>query len=136
MKFNYKILINVAVDPDDPYLRPAKHMRFGDIDPYQAGDLLAHTWTGDIDADDSLSAAWKAVQIHNMDSRPDGKIGPGFSAGDVVAVTHGPLTVHYASTGRDLIQVRPPFNISDKTYLDITAEQRTARDAAQAKAAS
>lgn len=125
MLFSYEVLINVALD--DRGFPSAKFCRF-DGPSYLLGDPLVRTWRGEMSGEDSLSAAWAVVDRHNRDDRPDGRVGPSFSQGDVVVLTpvDAPSeSVAYASMhGLSLEPVSvpdPSIVETSRSWRDVTA---------------
>ena len=55
----------------------------------EAGDLLIAGWVGimDVSSEHDLSAVEAVFREHNRDCRPDGRLAPSLSIGDVVVIT-------------------------------------------------
>lgn len=72
---NYDILINTEIEP----------RRY--LEGYVEGDELVLTFSGQLLSGGAIAPALALEQIwvkHNRDDRPDGKVGPSLSVGDVV----------------------------------------------------
>jgi hypothetical protein len=85
--YAYKKYTNVTFTADG-YL--AAHARFGKESRYVPGDKLVLTFTGTVHADDPLAACERLFAIHNSDDRPDGRLCPSLSCGDLVVVMLDP----------------------------------------------
>lgn len=114
----YVVLINVSFDPRQ-YL-----------DGYQPGDPMVETWRGEIeDESGTLGQMSQPVILeriyirHNREDRPDGRIGPSLSIGDVLCVGEQ----SFACRMRGFEEVPTPENITtDKSWVQIMDEKRKA----------
>ena len=96
--------------------------RFGR--PYEPGDRLVKGWTGEIDAYASPVDPSKSTMIaaellfgrHNRDDRPDGRMCPSMSVGDVIVF--GEVAVSVASMGFVFVTVDAADLITDRTWKE------------------
>ena len=95
---------------------------------YQPGDRLVKGWTGDVDVDrdvdrdDGLAAVMAAAaeQVfarHNRDDRPDGRLCPSMSVGDVVQFGETMLSVD--RFGWKAVTVDPADLITDRAWSQV-----------------
>lgn len=87
---------------------------------YQPGDRLVKGWEGDIahhPDDDPFAALEKLFMRHNRDDRPDGRLCPSMSVGDVVVL--GETAWSVASIGFEEVTLDPADLITDRTWLEI-----------------
>lgn len=132
MQYCYRVLINIqpmttTIPGSDPgsYIPAKWHpSRWGvGLGGYMPGDRLVQTYRGAIDAPDPLDAAWAVVVRHNRDDRPDGRLGPSFSVGDVVAIFHHGREEFWASSGVDLVPIGRPTDVeTGKGWVDCLTE--------------
>lgn len=89
---------------------------------YEPGDTLIAGWAGTIDAEqlDSEAAvraiAERIFERHNADDRPDGRLCPSMSVGDVIAF--GEIAVTVERCGFSRCQIDPADVIADRTWRD------------------
>jgi len=88
--------------------------------PYEPGDRLVKGWSGEIEVglvpsfDDIVEIIYA---LHNRDDRPDGRLCPSMSVGDVVIVGESALSV--ASIGFIRVAVDPADLIVDRTWSEV-----------------
>jgi hypothetical protein len=89
--------------------------------PYEPGDRLVKGWSGEIDMIWITGGFDEVVEViyslHNRDDRPDGRLCPSMSIGDVVIV--GEIAVSVASIGFVRVAVDPADLIVDRTWTEV-----------------
>ena len=86
---------------------------------YQPGDRLVRGWQGRMSfqpGDDVELIAERLFYRHNMDDRPDGRMCPSMSVGDVIVI--GEVAVSVASLGFQVVQLDAADLITDKTWSE------------------
>lgn len=88
--------------------------------PYEPGDRLVRGWTGEIPyvvTPELLMETAEALYTnHNRDSRPDGKLCPSMSIGDVIIIGEVALSVDHM--GFKHVDVDSNDLITDKTWKE------------------
>jgi hypothetical protein len=87
--------------------------------PYEPGDRLVKGWSGDIEvANADFDGLVEVIYAkHNRDDRPDGRLCPSMSVGDVVVIGETALSV--ASIGFIRVAVDPADLITDRTWTEV-----------------
>lgn len=83
---------------------------------YEPGDRLVKGWTGEV-ATPSVAALDDIFARHNRDDRPDGRLCPSMSVGDVIIL--GDTAWSVASFGFKPVTVDPADLIADRTWTEI-----------------
>lgn len=110
----YEILINVS---DDKFLRDDPHHNAEYVFVYRG-------WARSDNTDHLLDDIYS---IHNRDDRPDGRLGPSLSIGDVVALELGGEFgfANYGCTRTGWVLMDDLFHVErSKTYLQIIKEKK------------
>ena len=89
------------------------------IRPYEPGDRLVQGWTGEVEIDsDNFDRLVEVIYArHNRDDRPDGRLCPSMSIGDVIIIGETALSV--ASIGFVRVAVDPADLITDRTWTEM-----------------
>jgi len=88
--------------------------------PYEPGDRLVKGWTGDVEVVAELTATQTLELLfarHNHDDRPDGRLCPSMSIGDVVII--GEVAWSVASIGFVRVAVDAADLIVDRTWAEV-----------------
>jgi hypothetical protein len=88
--------------------------------PYEPGDRLVKGWSGEVEANGGtdFDALVELIYArHNRDDRPDGRLCPSMSVGDVVVIGETALSV--ASIGFIRVAVDPADRITDRTWTEV-----------------
>lgn len=86
--------------------------------PYEPGDRLVKGWTGDVDWNPSSIVMLEILFAkHNRDDRPDGRLCPSMSIGDVVII--GEVAHSVDSVGFVAVSVDPADLITDRTWTEV-----------------
>jgi hypothetical protein len=87
--------------------------------PYEPGDRLVKGWEGEIHIvlDEPLLTLEHVFARHNRDDRPDGRLCPSMSVGDVVII--GEVAYSVASVGFEPVAVDPADLITDRTWTEV-----------------
>jgi hypothetical protein len=97
----------------------------GFMRPYEQGDRVVKGWTGSITVDDPTNVEAIAERIfakHNRDDRPDGRLCPSMSVGDVIIF--GEVAVSVASMGWEIVHLDADDIIDDRSWVDVIKELR------------
>jgi hypothetical protein len=86
---------------------------------YEPGDRLVKGWAGEIDGDPEtpLVVLEALFMRHNRDDRPDGRLCPSMSIGDVVVLGESAYSV--ASFGFKGVTLDPADLITDRTWTEM-----------------
>ena len=97
--------------------------------PYEPGDRLVKGWEGEAEEllrdakvlDDTgvLRVLERIYAKHNRDDRPDGRLCPSMSVGDVVII--GEVAYSVANFGFEPVNVDPADLITDRTWSEVIA---------------
>ena len=91
------------------------------VDVYEPGNRLVKGYSGTIEVDDPTNLHRIAELLfhkHNRDDRPDGRLCPSMSVGDVIVV--GETAVSVASMGWQNVHLDPADIITDRTWSEVT----------------
>jgi hypothetical protein len=89
--------------------------------PYEPGDRLVKGWEDEISPETFLAATELVLEHlfakHNRDDRPDGRLCPSMSVGDVIIIGESAFSV--ASAGFVPVAVDPADPITDRTWSQV-----------------
>lgn len=97
----------------------------GFVRPYRPGDRLVRGWSGEIDADPArplIEVAEAVYSRHNFDDRPDGRLCPSMSIGDVVVF--GEVALSVDACGFVPVALDPADLITDRSWQQVIAADR------------
>ena len=96
--------------------------------PYEPGDRLVKGWTGnlpscfeprtDIDTVEVMQRVAEVIFVHhNRDDRPDGRLCPSMSIGDVIVI--GEIALSVGRIGFVVVTLDPADLIVDRTWSEV-----------------
>lgn len=123
MRYVYKRYRNVQVNEDGGMAVYNRRFTVGIDSRYVDGDRLVLTFT-DIVVAESVDEACEELWLrHNKDDRPDGRLGPSLSVGDVVVLLNdqdnNATPVAFAVEGTGWSEVPVPTNIDPRFWVEI-----------------
>ena len=116
MQFPVTILLNETPDADglpSNLLRPIR----GE-EPRQPGDRYVVGWSGSVEADDPVSAAYETARAHTIDDRPSGRLHRSVLLGDIVAVGEA----CYLITDEGAVLTGTPAEVDRRPWPEVVAE--------------